>query len=72
MCEWSKDRFDEIVKKIGSFLTRQVGFKESELQFVPCSGLIGENLTSPSKNEKLTSWYSPPNNTGKQNIKLFI
>lgn len=64
MCEWSRERFDEICKKIGTFLTRQVGFKEADLQFVPCSGLTGENLTTSSKNEKLTSWYSPPANTG--------
>lgn len=66
MCDWSKDRFDEICKKIGAFLTKQVGFKESDLQYVPVSGLIGENLTTASKNEKLTSWYNPPTNTGKK------
>lgn len=64
MCEWSKERFDDICKKIGSFLTKQVGFKESDLQYVPCSGLLGENLTKPCQNEKLTCWYSPPTNTG--------
>lgn len=70
MCDWSKDRFDEICKKIGAFLTKQVGFKESDLQYVPVSGLIGENLTTASKNEKLTSWYNPPTNTGKKTLKI--
>jgi Translation elongation factor EF-1alpha (GTPase) len=27
---------------------------------VPCSGLTGENLTTPSQVPALTSWYSGP------------
>ncbi len=58
MCEWSQDRFDDIRKKLGSFLVKQVGFKEDSITFVPCSGLSGENLTVKSSNSKLTSWYN--------------
>jgi elongation factor 1 alpha-like protein len=58
MSGWSKQRFDEIVKKLGSFLIKQVGFKENDIIFVPCSGLSGENLSNKSTNEKLTSWYN--------------
>ena len=42
--DWSKDRFDEIVGKLGKFLKTQVGFKGSDLTFVPVSGLTGANL----------------------------
>ena len=58
LCEWSQVRFNEICKKLGSFLTKQVGFKENDVIFVPCSGLSGENLTKKSTCEKLTSWYT--------------
>ena len=58
MCEWSQSRFSEIYKKLSSFLLKQVGFKETDLIFVPCSGLIGENLATKSTNTKLTSWYN--------------
>ena len=58
MNDWSKDRFNDICKKLGNFLTKQVGFKESDIIFVPCSGLIGENLTTKSTNPKLISWYN--------------
>ena len=44
MCDWSQDRFNTICKKLGNFLVKQVGFKEPDIIFVPCSGLIGENL----------------------------
>lgn len=54
MCDWSKERFYDICKKLGSFLTKQVGFKEADIMFVPCSGLVGENLTIKSTIEKLT------------------
>ena len=55
---WSKERFDDIVLKLGKFLKTQVGFKESDLTYVPVSGLTGANLnekTAPSKGtQKMT------------------
>ena len=35
--KWSQDRFDEIVAKLKQFL-KQVGFKDSDVRYVPCSG----------------------------------
>ncbi len=58
MCEWSEERFRDICKKLGSFLTKQVGFKEQDIFYVPCSGLAGENLITKTTNPKLTSWYT--------------
>jgi len=68
MCDWSKERFTEICKKLGTFLIKQVGFKENDIIFVPCSGLIGENLTTISTSENLTSWYNKENLGELKNI----
>lgn len=56
---WVKDRFDEIVQKLKHFL-KQVGFKDSDVVYVPCSGLTGENLVKPSTSPELLKWYSGP------------
>jgi elongation factor 1 alpha-like protein len=58
MCEWSEPRFRDICRKLGAFLTKQVGFKEQDVVYVPCSGLAGENLTTRCANSKLTDWYT--------------
>ncbi|XP_041360116.1 HBS1-like protein isoform X2 [Gigantopelta aegis] len=57
--DWSSARYDHIVHKIGQFL-KQAGFKETDISFVPCSGLGGENLTKPVKDPFLSSWYDGP------------
>jgi elongation factor 1 alpha-like protein len=48
--EWKKSRYDEIVKVLVTFL-RQNGFKvetqegrRSNVVFLPCSGLTGQNI----------------------------
>ncbi|KAH1010471.1 protein HBS1 [Dendroctonus ponderosae] len=56
---WSKDRFDEIVQKLKSFL-RQAGFKENNVNFVPCSGLTGQNLIQPPTENEILEWYDGP------------
>lgn len=56
---WSQERFDEIVKKLKSFL-KQVGFKENDVTFVPCSGLTGQNLISKPTENELLVWYNGP------------
>jgi len=55
--EWDQGRFLAIKEKLRLFLTKQAGFKEDDLTFVPCSGLTGENLTLPPRTELLSSWY---------------
>ncbi len=52
--EWSRERFAEIAAKLGLFL-RQVGFREADTRFVPCSGFTGDNLAEPSPH--LSSWH---------------
>lgn len=56
--DWDQARFAHIKDKLRIFLTKQAGFKETDLSFVPCSGLTGENLTKPPTSENLRSWYS--------------
>ena len=56
---WSKDRFDEISNILGSFL-HQSGFHKSNVFFVPCSGLTGENLLKRSSDIPTFDWYQGP------------
>lgn len=56
---WCEERFQEISTKLGTFL-KQAGFRESDVTFVPCSGLAGENLVENSTIEDLKSWYKGP------------
>ncbi|XP_052866001.1 protein HBS1 [Anopheles cruzii] len=56
---WSKERFDEIVSKLKVFL-KQAGFRESDVTYIPCSGLTGENLVKDPTDPTLTQWYKGP------------
>ncbi|XP_037606302.1 HBS1-like protein isoform X1 [Sebastes umbrosus] len=56
---WQQERFQDITSKLGHFL-KQAGFKESDVFYIPSSGLSGENLTTRSSVSELTSWYSGP------------
>ncbi|XP_037698061.1 HBS1-like protein isoform X1 [Choloepus didactylus] len=53
---WQQERFREIIGKLGHFL-KQAGFKESDVAFIPTSGLSGENLITRSQSNELTKWY---------------
>ncbi|WAR23246.1 HBS1L-like protein [Mya arenaria] len=53
---WDPARYDDIVRKLGLFL-KQAGFREGDTNFVPVSGLGGENLAKPIKEPKLAAWY---------------
>ncbi|EDO47521.1 predicted protein, partial [Nematostella vectensis] len=56
MMSWSEERYLHIVSKLKHFL-KQVGFKDSDVVYVPVSGLSGENLVKPCTEEKLKKWY---------------
>lgn len=47
------------MQKLKAFL-KQAGFKESDVTFVPCSGLTGQNLVKPPTENELLSWYNGP------------
>ncbi|KAM6355572.1 HBS1-like protein isoform 6-T6 [Podargus strigoides] len=53
---WQQERFQEITSKLGHFL-KQAGFKESDVAYIPTSGLGGENLVTRSQSSDLTQWY---------------
>uniref|UniRef100_A0A671DXA2 HBS1-like protein n=1 Tax=Rhinolophus ferrumequinum TaxID=59479 RepID=A0A671DXA2_RHIFE len=53
---WQQERFQDITGKLGHFL-KQAGFKESDVAFIPTSGLSGENLITRSQSSELTKWY---------------
>ncbi|NXN99646.1 HBS1L protein, partial [Rhinopomastus cyanomelas] len=53
---WQQERFQEITTKLGQFL-KQAGFKESDVAYIPTSGLDGENLVTRGQSSDLTQWY---------------
>lgn len=54
--QWDKERFVEIEQQISSFLTT-AGFQEKNISFVPCSGVLGDNISRRSDESK-ASWYT--------------
>ncbi|CAN6667283.1 elongation factor 1 alpha-like protein [Trichomonascus vanleenenianus] len=52
---WIQERFDEIRIQLAEFLGK-IGYKESQMHFVPTSGLLGDNVTKKSTHKEL-SWY---------------
>lgn len=57
--QWSQERFDEIVGKLKIFL-KQAGFKDSDVSYIPCSGLTGENLVKSATEPDFVKWYNGP------------
>ncbi|KAJ6160879.1 Translation elongation factor EF-1 subunit [Penicillium chermesinum] len=56
--QWAKERFDEIQQQISSFLTT-AGFLARNISFVPCSGVLGDNISRRSEDPQ-SSWYTGP------------
>lgn len=53
--KFSQERYLEIVDKIKKFL-KQVGFKDNNTHYIPCSGLTGDNLVELSNRDEF-KWY---------------
>lgn len=53
--KFDQSRYLEIVDKLRKFL-KQVGFKDGNVHFVPCSGLTGDNLVHSSSISSF-GWY---------------
>ncbi|KAG5519463.1 hypothetical protein PMAC_002090 [Pneumocystis sp. 'macacae'] len=54
---WSQERYEEIQAQLLQFFIYK-GFQKSNISFIPCSGLNGENLVNVEPlNIKLKSWY---------------
>lgn len=55
--DWSQERFDLIVEKLKHFLKSSVGYRDSDVNYIPVSGLTGENLTLKTG---VMEWYTGP------------
>lgn len=55
---WLQKRYCEIVDELTEFLVRGLSFSASNLEFVPVSGLLGDNVVKRSSNNALTQWYT--------------
>ena len=55
---WKKSRWDQIQSSLTPFLS-QCGYKESDIYWVPISGLTGANIVESVSNT-ICSWYSGP------------
>ena len=47
-------------------------FQESDVNFVPCSGLTGENLTKHAKESSLKNWYKGPSMIERIGINKYM
>jgi len=56
LVNWDKNRYEQVKAGV-SRLLRMAGYKISEINFIPTSGLLGDNLVERSKN---MSWYAGP------------
>jgi elongation factor 1 alpha-like protein len=54
---WSKSRFDDIVKRMTTFLT-EASFLEKRITFIPLAGLTGENVVKKIINNSAAHWYT--------------
>ena len=52
---WDEGRFQTIQQELGEFF-KTVGFKRTEVVYVPVSGMEGENLLHKSTVPELTAW----------------
>ncbi|KAI1329402.1 hypothetical protein F5Y16DRAFT_397321 [Xylariaceae sp. FL0255] len=52
---WSQERFDEISQQVSGFLSA-TGFQLKNVDFIPVSGLLGDNLVNKSE-DPAASWY---------------
>ncbi|MDD4332042.1 MAG: translation elongation factor EF-1 subunit alpha, partial [Methanosarcinaceae archaeon] len=54
--EYSEDRYKEVVEQVSGIL-KMIGFKPSEIPFIPTSAYKGDNVSEASAN---TPWYKGP------------
>lgn len=56
MALWSQERFEEIQSQLSTFLS-SAGYTSSNVIFIPCSGLQGDNILNPTTDTR-ASWYN--------------
>merc|ERR1712110_832015 len=55
-CQWSQNRYQEIVSTASRFLSKHLGFDDKNIRAVPISGFHGDNLTQPA--DICSTWNS--------------
>lgn len=53
--KWDKARYDQVEEKLFPFL-KQWGYRDEDVQFIPCSGFTGANLKEKVK-ESVCPWF---------------
>ncbi|GJD10039.1 HBS1-like protein [Galdieria sulphuraria] len=54
---YAEERFTEIRNQVIKVLTSQIGYSESHISCIPCSGLTGENILRRD-HARLSHWYA--------------
>lgn len=54
--EWSEERYNNIISETSLFL-KKIGFNPNNINYIPISGWLGDNLIEKSKN---LQWYKGP------------
>jgi elongation factor 1-alpha len=54
---YNEARFKEITDELTKYLTEKVGYKKDNVQFIPISGWVGDNMIEKSDNLK---WFKGP------------
>lgn len=58
---WSEERFEDIKIQMTEFLTSSdIGFADDQIDFVPISGLTGNNVVKKDSSIKNFEWYRGP------------
>jgi len=57
--DWSKEVYDDMVKKLNDFLRKECQWGPKELTFLPISAFVGINLIDPMPAD-ICSWYQGP------------
>jgi elongation factor 1 alpha-like protein len=52
---WSEQLFDSVKTEVAKLL-KDAGFRETDITFVPCSGLSGDNVAKSPQKNKAASW----------------
>lgn len=60
--EFAEERYHEIHDQVKPYLLT-IGFKESDLYFVPISAITGENVAEKARESRLKSWYGAESDT---------
>ncbi|KAK6203557.1 putative elongation factor 1 alpha-like protein [Scheffersomyces amazonensis] len=59
--DWSQDRFNQIKLQLTEYLTSdEVEFTEDQLDFIPISGLSGNNVVNRDESIESFNWYKGP------------